>query len=138
MSNSCAVCTERSHPTGIFDLDHSASLVAISYSTYLSDPRKFLWRCKDDPHLVVILNTHVDDDAAVLTCRGFWDETIFKLNKRYPGNFLSLSNLYYSRELIHDTVCLSLYRTLHLKSDNWMLHVHVGETCFCMNQLTSS
>jgi hypothetical protein len=45
----------------IFDLDHSATLVAISYSTYLADPRKFLWRYKDDPHLVVILNTHIDD-----------------------------------------------------------------------------
>jgi hypothetical protein len=41
----------------IFDLDHSATLVAIGYSTYLADPRKFLWRCKDDPRLVAILNT---------------------------------------------------------------------------------
>jgi ADP-ribose pyrophosphatase YjhB (NUDIX family) len=44
----------------IFDLDHSATLVAIGYSTYLADPRKFLWRCKDDPRLVVILSTLVD------------------------------------------------------------------------------
>ena len=34
---------------------------------------------------MVILNTDVDDGAADLTCLGFWDETIFKLNKRYPG-----------------------------------------------------
>jgi len=64
----------------IFDLDNSATLVAIGYSTYLADPRKFLWRCKDDPRLVVILNTHVDNGAAVLTCHSFWVETIFKLN----------------------------------------------------------
>ena len=33
----------------------------------------------------MVINTHVDDGAAVLTCYGFWDETIFKLNKRYLG-----------------------------------------------------
>jgi hypothetical protein len=27
----------------IFDLDHSATLIAIGYSAYLADPRKFLW-----------------------------------------------------------------------------------------------
>jgi len=69
----------------IFDLYHSTNLVAIGYSTYLADPCKFLWRYKDDSRLVVILNIHVDDGAAVLTCRGSWDETVFKLNKRYPG-----------------------------------------------------
>jgi len=50
----------------IFDLDHSATVIAIGYSTYLADPRKFLWRCPNDPRLLVILNTHVDD--GVRTC----------------------------------------------------------------------
>ncbi len=50
---------------------------------------------------------------------------------RHQFFFRSLSNLYYPRELIHDAVCLSLCRTLHLKSDDWMLHVRVGKTCLC-------
>jgi hypothetical protein len=41
---------------------------------------------------------------------------------RHQFFFLTLSNLHYPRELIHDAVCLSLCRTLHLKSDDWMLH----------------
>ncbi len=42
-------------------------------------------------------------------------------------------------ELIHDTVRLSLCRTLHLKSDDWTLHALLGKTWIRMkNQLTTS
>ena len=40
---------------------------------------------------------------------------------------LYLSNLHYPRELIHATVCLSICRPLHLKSDDWTLHAPLGK-----------
>ena len=53
--------------------------------------------------------THIDDGTAVLTCRAFRDETIFKLNKRYPGTLdESTMDRYLSigpqdpRNLLHD------------------------------------
>ncbi len=71
--------------------DHHLFLLAansVIRTDICPDPRKFLWRSKDDPCLVVILNTDVDDGAAVLTCRGFWDETIFKLKKHFLSEIL--------------------------------------------------
>ena len=38
----------------------------------------------------------------------------------------------------HAYACPTLCRTLHVKSDGWILRVRVGETCFCMTQRTSS
>ena len=40
----------------------------------------------------------------------------------------SLFYLHQHREFIHDIVCLSLCRTLHVKSDSWIARARVGET----------
>ena len=47
---------------------------------------------------------------------------------RWASMVTTLCYLHLPREFIHDIVCLSLCRTLHVKSDNWIARVREGET----------
>ena len=68
----------------IFNEDHTQLLLSLGYVQFEGDLRKFKITCPKDPNVFVIINTHVDDDGAILTWRSKYDETLRALSGHGP------------------------------------------------------